>query len=149
MYTFEILVGTTLGSAEYAADHLAEKLIDQGFQVNIHLDPNLTELPINNNHPWIICTATHGAGDPPENIAPFTQQLQLTNADLSQVTYSVIALGSKSYDQFCNAGRMIDRQLAQRKANKVAPNLEICTLETPIPEDAIDEWYPHWLNNWL
>ena len=149
MYTFEIIVGTTLGSAEYVADHLAEKLIDQGFKVNIHLDPNLASLPIDNNHPWIICTATHGAGDYPDNIAPLALQLQQMNPNLSSVKYAVIALGSKSYDQFCNAGHMIDRQLAKLNAKKVSKTLEICTLETPIPEDAIDDWYPEWSNNWL
>lgn len=149
MYTFELIVGTTLGSAEYTADHLAEKLIDQGFKANIHLDPNLDSLPIDSNHPWIICTATHGAGDYPENIAPFALQLQQAKPDLSLIQYCVIALGSKSYDQFCYAGHMIDRQLTQLHAKKVAETVEICTLETPIPEDAIDEWYPQWLNNWL
>jgi MioC protein len=149
MYTFEIIIGTTLGSAEYVADHLAEKLVDQGFQVNIHLDPKLEDLPIDSNHPWIICTATHGAGDYPENIAPFAKQLMQSTPDLHAVQFSVIALGSKSYDQFCNAGHMIDRQLCSLQAVKVATTFEICTLETPIPEDAIDEWYPKWLNNWL
>ncbi|QUM78428.1 FMN-binding protein MioC [Moritella sp. 24] len=149
MYTFEIIVGTTLGSAEYVADHLVEKLVEQGFKTNIHLDPKLTDLPINKNNPWIICTATHGAGDFPENILPFTQQLEQNSPDLSNVKYSVIALGSKSYDQFCNAGHMIDRQLAKLKAEKVAITLEICTLETPIPEDMIDIWYPEWSQNWL
>lgn len=149
MYTFEIIVGTTLGSAEYAADHLAEKLIEQGFQANIHLDPQLENLPINKNNPWIICTATHGAGDYPENIVPFVQQLQQLSPDLSSIKYSVIALGSKSYDQFCRAGHMIDRQLAELNAEKVAISLEICTLASPIPEDVIDDWYPQWVKNWL
>ena len=149
MHTFEIIVGTTLGSAEYVADHLAEKLVDQGFQVNIHLDPQLKDLPINKNNPWIICTATHGAGDFPENIAPLAQQLATDSPDLSAVKYSIVALGSKAYDQFCNAGHMIDRQLAQLNAEKVAITLEICTLETPIPEDAIDGWFPEWSKNWL
>jgi len=149
MYTFEIIVGTTLGSAEYVADHLAEKLAVQGFQSNIHLNPKLEDIVIDKNNPWIICTATHGAGDFPENIIPFTQQLTQSRPDLSAVKYSVVALGSKSYDQFCKAGHMIDRQLAELNAEKVAITLEICTLETPIPEDAIDDWYPDWAKNWL
>ncbi|MFT5807084.1 MAG: MioC protein [Moritella dasanensis] len=149
MYTFEIIVGTTLGSAEYAADHLAEKLIDQGFQVNIHLDPKLESLPIDSKHAWIICTATHGAGDYPDNIAPFALQLQQSSPDLSLIEYSVIALGSKSYDQFCHAGHMIDLQLAKLNAKKVAETFEICSVETQIPEDAIDGWYQQWVNNWL
>jgi MioC protein len=149
MYTFEIIVGTTLGAAEYVADHLAEKLVEQGFKANIHLDPQLKNLPINKNNPWIICTATHGAGDYPENIAPLARQLAQNSPDLQAVKYSVVALGSKSYDQFCKAGHMIDRQLAKLNAEKVAITLEICTLETPIPENAIDDWYPEWANNWL
>ena len=148
MYTFEIIVGTTLGSAEYAADHLSEKLSGDGFTARIHLDPQLADLPLHNNSAWIVCTATHGAGDYPENIRPLVQQLQ-QHPDLSQVSYSVIALGSKSYDQFCNAGHMIDQQLSQLNAKKMATTLEICTQETPIPEDAIDEWYQEWLKNWL
>jgi len=149
MYKFEIIVGTTLGSAEDAADHLADKLIAKGFQTNIHLDPKLEDLPITKDSAWIICTATHGAGDYPENIAPLALQLREIAPDLASVKYSVIGLGSKSYDQFCNAGRMIDRQLQQLHAVKVAETLEICTVETPVPEEAIDEWFTKWLNNWL
>jgi len=130
-------------------DHLAVKLIDQGFQVNLHLDPKLENLPNDNQHAWIICTATYGAGDYPDNIAPFALQLQQLNPDLNRIRYSVIALGSKSYDQFCNAGHMIDRQLAKLSAKKVSETVEICTLETQIPEDAIDAWYPKWVSNWL
>lgn len=149
MYKFEIIVGTTLGSAEDAADHLADKLIENGFQTNIHLHPKLEDLPVTNDSVWIMCTATHGAGDYPENIAPLALQLRDIAPNLTSIKYSVIALGSKSYDQFCNAGRMIDRQLQQLNAEKVAETLEICTLETPLPEEAIDEWFTKWLNNWL
>jgi MioC protein len=149
MYKFEIIVGTTLGSAEDAADHLAGKLIEDGFQTNIHLEPKLEDLPVTKDSVWIMCTATHGAGDYPENIAALALQLRDIAPDLASIKYSVIALGSKSYDQFCNAGRMIDRQLQQLHAEKVAETLEICTLETPVPEEAIDEWFTKWRNNWL
>lgn len=149
MHNFEIIVGTTLGSAEYAADHLAEQLEKHDFGANIHLTPSLSELLASNNNHWIICTATHGAGEFPENIAPFVAELTQQQPDLSAINYSIIALGSKSYDQFCNAGHTIDRQLAALNATKTADILEICTVETPIPEDAIDVWLPNWLKNWL
>ncbi|MFT5880815.1 MAG: MioC protein [Moritella sp.] len=148
MYKFEIIVGTTLGAAEDAADHLADKLIEDGFQARIHLDPKLEDLPVTKDSVWIVCTATHGAGDYPENIAPLALQLRNIAPNLASIKYSVVALGSKSYDQFCNAGRMIDRQLQQLNAEKVAKTLEICTLETPAPEEAIDEWFIKWRNNW-
>lgn len=149
MHNFEILVGTTLGSSEYVADHLADHLEKQGFSANIHLTPSLSELLNSKNNNWIICTATHGAGDFPDNIMPFVTELTTQQPDLAEINYTIIALGSKSYDQFCNAGHMIDRQLAALKAQKTADILEICTLETPIPEDAVDQWIPNWLKNWL
>jgi len=149
LHNFEIIVGTTLGSSEYAADHLQEHLEKQGFNASIHLTPSLAELLNTGNKNWIICTATHGAGEFPENIVPFVTELTQKQPDLTGINYTIIALGSKSYDQFCNAGHTIDRQLAELNAQKIAVILEICTVEIPIPEDAIDEWLPNWLKNWL
>lgn len=148
MQKFELLVGTTLGSAEYATDHIEEKLKEAGFETQIHLKPKLDDLSLSENTTWLICTSTHGAGDFPENIAPFSQELTDKQPDLASISYSVIALGSKSYDQFCNAGHTIDRQLAALNATKIGKTLEICAIENPIPEDAIDEWFPIYLSEW-
>ncbi len=149
MYAFEILVGSTLGSAEYAADHLAEKLENAGFTATVHTHPSLKDIEFTANTVVVPCLATHGAGDYPDNFKAFAEALISTAPDLQQIKYSVIALGSKSYDQFCNAGRMIDRHFADLKAEKVGERLEICTQETPIPEDAIDVWFQDWVKNWL
>jgi len=148
MKKIEILVGSTLGAAEYVADHLQEKLAADNIQSNIHLHPQIDDLLKEPNSFWLICTSTHGAGEPPENIKEFYQSLT-TGPALSgkDKEFVVVALGSKDYDQFCEAGKNFQRILIDLGAKEVGSSLFIDTIQDPIPEDRVDLWYPEWFKS--
>ncbi len=133
----EIIVGSTLGTAEYVADELQAKLCDQ-HQVQIHLNADIKQL--NTNAIWFICSSTHGAGDVPDNLQPFYQSLLEQKPDLSSLRYLVIAIGSKSYDSFCQAGKDLDHLLAQLGATPLVERLEIDVDTDPVPEEPAIEW---------
>lgn len=139
----EIIVGSTLGSAEYVADELEASLKEQ-HQVKIHLDAEFSEL--NQQALWLICSSTHGAGDVPDNLQPFYQYLLKQQPDLSAVTYVVVAIGSSSYDTFCGAGKDLDQTLESLAATRLKPRLEIDVDLEPVPEEPAVAWLESWKN---
>ena len=90
----EILVGSQMGAAEYTAEQVADTLVQAGYEVRLHLTPDLEQL--NRNSTWLVITSTYGAGDLPANIQPFADQLAQDRADLTTVSYAVITLGDSS-----------------------------------------------------
>ena len=64
MADITLISGSTLGGAEYVAEHLAEKLEDVGFTTETLHGPLLEDLSLQGT--WLIVTSTHGAGDRPE-----------------------------------------------------------------------------------
>lgn len=137
----EILVGSQMGSAEYVAEQVAETLVKTGHEVNLHFKPDLAQL--NRESIWLVITSTYGAGDLPDNIQPFADQLAQDQPDLTTISYAVITLGDSSYDTFCLAGRKIATQLQKLGGNKLLDNLEIDVITEELPEDQAANWLPH------
>ena len=136
MAKFEIIVGSVLGASEYVADALAETLSNHGHSANIHLLPNLAE--IDQDAIWLICTSTHGAGDLPDNIQTFAQQIALQN--LNKLNFLVVGLGDSSYDTFCYAAQHMEKTLIDAQAKLLYPALHVDVLNHPIPEEVAVEW---------
>lgn len=136
MTKIEIIVGSMLGASEYVADTVAAFFTDKGWETNIHLEPNLTDIPT--THRWFICSSTHGAGDFPDNIQSFAEQLE--NATLSNTEFYLIGLGDSSYDTFCEAGKNLTKSMQKAGAKPLLEPLYIDVLEHPVPEDYALEW---------
>jgi MioC protein len=143
MAKFEIIVGSVLGASEYVADALQEVLLTYTHSAEIHLTPQLTDL--DKTATWLICTSTHGAGDLPDNIQPFAEQLK--NQTLSKIQFLVVGLGDSSYDMYCHASIQIENIMLNADAKLLSPALHIDVLNHPIPEDAAVEWLKNWLKN--
>ncbi|NMH60630.1 flavodoxin domain-containing protein [Alteromonas ponticola] len=137
MSKYAIIVGSVLGASEYVADALAEAIQQNGDSAEIFLSPDFTEIP--SETIWIICTSTHGAGELPDNIQHFAQQLEF--ADLSAVSAYVIGLGDSSYDTFCHGAKAIETLLKQGGATLLSTPLHIDVLTYPIPEDEAVAWF--------
>ncbi len=136
----DILVGSQMGAAEYVAEQVAETLVQAGYEISLHLKPELDHL--NPNNVWLVITSTYGAGDLPDNIQPFADQLAQDRRDLTTLSYAVITLGDASYDTFCEAGRKLSRLLSEKGANKLLPALEIDAQQPQLPEDTALAWLP-------
>ena len=68
-----VISGSTLGSAEYVAEHLEDVLKKQDFSTALFHGPELDEV-IDENI-WLIVTSTHGAGELPDNLKPLFENL--------------------------------------------------------------------------
>ncbi len=136
----EILVGSQMGAAEYVAEQVAETLVQAGYEATLHLQPDLDQL--NPTHIWLVITSTYGAGDLPDNIQPFADQLAQDRCDLTTLSFAVITLGDSSYDTFCQAGRTLAGLLRKRGAEPLLPSLEIDVQTAELPEDQAVIWLP-------
>lgn len=133
---FSIIVGSMLGATEYVADAIKAKCEELGYAAEVYFQPQLAE--IDRNTTWVICTSTHGAGDLPDNIQPFHDEL--TNITLSN-TYYVIGLGDSSYDTYCGGAETMHNTMQQCGASALAQPKLIDVLQHPIPEDIAVDWF--------
>ncbi|WP_445395111.1 FMN-binding protein MioC [Zobellella sp. An-6] len=140
MSHFTLLVGSTLGGAEDLADHLAEKLCDLGHQAVIHTSPQFDHILIEPCHYLLLICSTHGAGDLPDNIQPFSRQLLEQRPDLRGLSYLAVGLGDSSYDTFCQAIRSLDQQLLDCGAMRIGDRLEIDVGQPDLPEILAGHW---------
>ncbi|PSU29580.1 FMN-binding protein MioC [Photobacterium lutimaris] len=142
-----LITGSTLGGAEYVADHLSDLLEQAGHSTDITNQADLGQLAT--DQIWLVVCSTHGAGEYPDNFQPFAEQLHSQQPDLAALRYAVIGLGDSSYDTFCAAARKIDQQLANLGAIRLGERLEIDVSRDPVPEDPAELWLENWKNNLL
>lgn len=142
MADITLISGSTLGSAEYVAEHLEEKLQEAGFSTSVLHGPGLDEVPLEGI--WLIVTSTHGAGELPDNLLPFYEALQESQPDLSGVRFGAVGIGNHEYDLFCGAIKLLETTLTQLGAKRIGDRLEIDVLEHEIPEDPAEAWVVSW-----
>ncbi|MBI1676397.1 FMN-binding protein MioC [Shewanella sp. DW31] len=142
MAKIEVIVGTTLGSAEYVADEMMAQLTEQGHQVQVHLTPTLCE--IDTHALWIIVSSTHGAGDLPDNIQPFFNEITEQKPDLSQVNFALCAIGDSSYDTFCQGPEKLISAIQDYDAKAFVDKIQIDVQLDPVPEDPALAWLAQW-----
>ena len=142
MADITLISGSTLGSAEYVAEHLEEKLQEAGFSTQMLHGPALDEVP--HEGIWLVVCSTHGAGDIPDNLLPLFEAITESKPDLSQVRFGAVGLGNHEYDLFCGAIRQITALLIAQGARQIGDRLEIDVLEHEIPEDPAEAWLESW-----
>ncbi|PSJ41189.1 FMN-binding protein MioC [Zobellella endophytica] len=147
MNHFTLLVGSTLGSAEDLADHLAQKLRDLGHQTVIHTSPQFDHILIEPGHYLLVVSSTHGAGDLPDNIASLYRQLGSEAVSLHRLQYGAVGLGDRSYDTFCHGIQKLDQRLRQLGAERIGSLLEIDVSLPDQPEDTAEIWLDQWLQD--
>ena len=120
----DILYATQTGNAETVAKKLQMLAKNQGFQVN------LVEMNYHNINTFrqlrnvAIITSTYGNGEVPEMGIDFWEELKSSKDEMVNLRYGLIALGDKSHEIFCGAGRAISKKLDELKCIKVIQNLE-------------------------
>lgn len=144
MAEITLISGSTLGSAEYVSEHLAEKLEEAGHSTTIQHGPLIDDLQAEGI--WLVISSTHGAGDIPDNLLPFYQALQEKQVDLSAVRFGTVGIGSREYDTFCGAIDKLETALNACGAKQIGETLKINVLEHEIPEDPAEIWLVSWKN---
>ncbi|MBA3987841.1 flavodoxin domain-containing protein [Aliidiomarina maris] len=137
--TLHTLVGTTSGNTEYLAEQLNQWLETKGVSTQLHDYPNIQEVPLSQSA-WLVCVATHGAGEYAESIDQFMQDLANQKPDLSTVKVAVLSIGDSSYDTFCQAGIDAQSLFENLGAQIVGERLDIDMMLDPDPEVSAQAW---------
>ncbi|VTN12828.1 FMN-binding protein MioC [Raoultella terrigena] len=124
MADITLISGSTLGSAEYVAEHLAEKLEEAGYSSEIQHGPLIEDLPtdgiwlvylLNATVPAIFLTTC----------CPFYEALQEQKADLSGVRFGSVGIGSREYDTSAAPIDKIDDALKACGAKQIGETLRL------------------------
>ena len=135
-----IFSGSTLGSAEYVAEHL-ETVLAQDYETHLLHGPSLDEVLAEKI--WLIVTSTHGAGELPENLQPLFEDLQQRELDLSNLRFAVIGLGNSDYDTFCFAAEKMRQALLAKSAVEICKVLQIDMPNVDDAEQFAEDWLPN------
>ena len=133
-----IITGSTMGGAEYVADHLESCLTAKGFDVELFNHATLAD--IQSQSTLIVVTSTHGAGELPDNIKPLFEELENQPLDLSQMKFGVVGLGSSDYDTFCHAVDIVENALKAKGATQVCDSERIDTVTNFEHDETAENW---------
>ncbi|VGM96167.1 FMN-binding protein MioC [uncultured Avibacterium sp.] len=140
-----LITGSTLGGAEYVAEHLQQVLETQQISTALLHGPDFTEVADENL--WLVVTSTHGAGELPDNLKPLFDEISAQKPDLSHLSFAVIGLGNSDYDTFCNAVNIVQECLTQQSAVQICDPLKIDVLAVDDQEQYAENWIPTFLSH--
>ena len=132
-----ILYGTQTGNAEGLAMDAAVAARAQGFEAVVQGLDDVTIDAFSAMERVIITIATYGEGEMPDNAGLFWESIYSADMPkLPDMQFGVLALGDTSYDEFCQAGKLLDIRLEQLGATRLIDRLD-CDVDY---EDVADEW---------
>ena len=137
-----ILYGTTTGNSEQLAKDTAEEFLKRGVETRLSdmEDFQVNELPLIEK--LLIIVSTDGEGEPPLMAADFLEYLQSEEAPvLSNLFYSILALGDTTYFDFCKAGKDFDSALEKLGAHRLFDRID-CDVD-------FEENYKKWMDTLL
>lgn len=132
-----ILFASQTGNSQKVANKLASAIQDENNTVTV---ASTADFKVNNlkklDHLFIVAS-THGEGEPPDNAISFYEYLHSKRApQLTDVKYSVLALGDTSYEFFCKTGIDFDERLKALGATAIVPRVD-CDVDF---EEAANDW---------
>ena len=113
------------GNAEELATQTAHSLQLAGVAVRVCALAELTAQELQQAERALFLVSTYGEGDAPDNAAAFIGRLMTGELALPQLHYGVLALGDRSYSQFCGFGRALDAWLAGQGASPLFERIEV------------------------
>lgn len=123
-----ILYATTSGNAKNIAQEAQKYYMSQGEQVTLSSTRKISAHKLTQYKNLIMVISTDGEGDPPSMASRFFKDINSTDMpSLAKLHYSVCALGDSSYENFCQAGKEIDKKLTQLGAKAFYPRVDCDT----------------------
>ncbi len=140
-----VLFGSQTGNSKKAAQKLAEALKTNGLEVVLADMTEFKPAKLKEEKLFFVIVSTQGEGEPPtaaEDLHRFIfgSRAPKLKADFQ---FSVLALGDKSYSQFCQTGKEFDEQLEKLGAKRLAPRVD-CDADW---QDDAERWIENVIHN--
>ncbi len=127
------------GSAETLARRSALLLATGGLSARAACISSLDEASLRGATRILFIASTYGEGDAPDTAARFAGRLMAEGADLAHLHYAVLALGDRSYANYCGFGRALDTWLRQAGATPLFERIDVDRGDAK----ALEEWQHH------
>ena len=145
LINLDILFGTQTGNSEAIAEDMSKIANDAGFRAKVNSLDNITMDILGNMENVAIITSTYGEGEMPDNAQLFWDALSANTApNLSNIKYSVLALGDTGYEEFCHAGKLIDTRFEQLGATRIQERVD-CDVDY---EESSEKWTSSLIAKW-
>jgi len=132
-----ILYGSQTGNSASLANDVASSAKNHGLQTVVKSMDEVEISQLAQMSYLLIITSTYGEGAMPDNAELLWEAANQASApNLSQVNYSVLALGDTSYDLFCQAGIDWDNRLEALGAKRIFDRVD-CDTDF---EEAAEKW---------
>jgi sulfite reductase (NADPH) flavoprotein alpha-component len=134
-----VVYASQTGSAEALARRSAELLATGGLAARAACISGLDEAVLRGATRILFVASTYGEGDAPDTAARFAGRLMDAQLDLAHLHYAVLALGDRSYANFCGFGRALDAWLARAGATPLFERVEVDRGDAR----ALEDWQHH------
>ena len=131
-----IIFGTETGNAEELSEVAAKMASDHDLIGNVmDMDDVTTDILLRTKKLMVICS-TWGDGEQPVNAEDLYESTnELNEGALSELYFSVLALGDTAFDLFCESGKEWDNVLDEKGASRVIDRIDC---DTDYDDDAED-----------
>ena len=132
-----ILYGSESGNSTGLATQVAARLEARQIPCRVLDMLDCRKADLEQARQLLVVVSTHGDGDPPEHAVPLFELLASRKAPrLPELQFAVLALGDRSYEQFCAAGMQLDARLEELGGKRLQPRVD-CDVDF---ESAASEW---------
>jgi len=126
---FHVLYASQTGTGEGIASELASQLQQAGWSVDLQSMSSVKPAQLKKLQHVALVISTHGEGDPPDDALDWFDYLKSSRAPrLESLNFTVLALGDRSYEKYCEAGRQLEQLLLATGARPYFARVE-CDLD--------------------
>jgi sulfite reductase (NADPH) flavoprotein alpha-component len=120
-----VLYATQSGNARSVAEQLVDKFQVSGYAPRLVSAENYRPRDLTKEKLLIVIISTQGEGEPPESAYGLFKHLESKrSSSLSDLHYAIFGLGDSSYDQYCQAGKTLDRLLDEHGAKRLLDRVD-------------------------
>lgn len=123
--TVLVAFASQTGLAEELAWMTAKSLSDAGTPARVALLGDLEPAELKAAGRLLVIASTTGEGDPPDSMSWFVRTVMKAPADLSGLSYGLLALGDSTYAEYCGFGRALDSWLKRSGAEPLFDYVEV------------------------